>query len=88
MILVEILCRSPRLNAFEKYGSSDNSDSLRESPDLIEEQRDRVAVRITSYHNKIANYYNSLVKSRPLNEGDLVIRKSVITNALREDGKF
>ncbi|XP_052185282.1 uncharacterized protein LOC127796919 [Diospyros lotus] len=88
LIPVEISCRSPRLDAFDKCDSSENSDSLKESLDLIEEQRDRAAVRIAAYHKRVANYYNSRVRSRPLKKGDLILRKSAITNALREDGKF
>lgn len=88
LIPVEISCQSPRLSAFEKCGGSDNSSSLRENLDLIEEQRDRAAVRIAAYHKRVANYYNSRVRNRPLNEGDLVLRKSAITNALRDEGKF
>ncbi|XP_052190043.1 uncharacterized protein LOC127799867 [Diospyros lotus] len=88
LIPVEISCRSPRLDAFDKCDDSKNSDSLKESLDLIEEQRDRAAVRIAAYHKRVANYYNSRVRSRPLKKGDLILRKSAITNAHREDGKF
>ena len=72
----------------ENLAHSDNSSSLRENLDLIEKQRDKAAVRIAACHKKVANYYNSRVKNRPLNERDLVLRKSAITNALRDDGKF
>ena len=44
LIPVEISCQSPRLSAFEKCDSSDNSNTLRENLDFIEEQRDRAAV--------------------------------------------
>ncbi|XP_052206820.1 uncharacterized protein LOC127811152 [Diospyros lotus] len=88
LIPVEISCKSPRLDAYDKSGNSNNSDALKENLDLIEEQRDRAAVRIAVYHKRVAHYYNSRVKSRPLKEGDLILRKSIITNALREDGKF
>ncbi|XP_052197300.1 uncharacterized protein LOC127804473 [Diospyros lotus] len=88
LIPVEISCKSPRLDAFDESGSSNNSDALKENLDLIKEQRDRAAVRIAAYHKRVAHYYNSRVKSRPLKEGDLILRKSVITNALREDRKF
>lgn len=88
LIPVKISCRSPRLDAFDKCDGSENSDSVKESLDLIEEQRNRAAVRIAVYHKRVANYYNSRVRSRPIKEGDLILRKSAITNALREDGKF
>ena len=82
LILIESSVRSPQLNAFEKCDSANNFDALRTSLDLIEEQRDRVTVQIVAYHKRIASYYNSQVKRKPLNEGDLVIRKSAITNVL------
>ena len=55
---------------------------------MLDEHREAAAIRLASYHQRVVNYYNSRVRDRPMSEGDLVLRKSHITNALKEDGKF
>ena len=41
----------------------------------IDELREAAAVRITSYHSRLANIYNRRVKPRMFQSGDLVLRK-------------
>ena len=45
-------------------------------------------MRLEAYHRRVASYYNARLKTRSMEPGDLVLRKSAITNALREDGKL
>ncbi|KAF8085674.1 hypothetical protein N665_0652s0002 [Sinapis alba] len=52
-----------------------NSNMLLDALDQIEERRDQALLRIQNYQNQIESYYNKSVKSRPLNLGDLVLRK-------------
>ena len=88
MIPIEILAKSPRLMAYEEGNGAGNSKSLRENSDLIEEQRDHAAMKMAAYHRRIIGYHNSRVKNRPMEEGDLELRRSALTNALKDDGKL
>ena len=45
-------------------------------------------MRIIAYQRRIVSYYNSQVRNRPMEEGDLVLRKSSVTSALQGDGKL
>ena len=85
LIPVEIGALSPRVVPLVE---EENSQALREGLDLLDEHRETAAIRLASYQQRVANYYNSRVRDRLMSEGDLVLRKSQITNALKEDGKF
>ena len=74
--------------AYEEENGVKNFEALRENMDLIKEQRDYVAMRMAAYHRRIASYYNSRVRNRPMEEGNLVLRKSAVISALRADGKL
>ena len=52
-----------------------NSDMLLDALDGIEERRDQAVLRIQNYQHQIENYYNKKVRSRPLELGDIVLRK-------------
>ena len=52
-----------------------NSDMLFDALDAIEERRDQALLRIQNYQHQIEGYYNKKVKSRPLELGDIVLRK-------------
>ena len=43
--------------------------------DMADELREVAAVRITSYHRRLANLYNRRIKPRMFQPGDLVLRK-------------
>ena len=42
---------------------------------MTDEQREAVAIRITSYQRRLANSYSKRVKPRVFRSGDLVLRK-------------
>ncbi|XP_052197313.1 uncharacterized protein LOC127804484 [Diospyros lotus] len=88
LIPVEVVVGSPRLNAYEGNPDTSNSASLKENIDLVEEQRDKATTQLAACHKRISSYYNSQVRSRPLKEDDMVLRKSTITNMLREQVKL
>lgn len=48
---------------------------LLEHLDMIEERRERAAVRIQNYQQAAARYYDSNVRGRSFSVGDLVLRK-------------
>ncbi|XP_056855723.1 uncharacterized protein LOC130505154 [Raphanus sativus] len=52
-----------------------NQDMLLDALDELEEKRDQALLRIQNYQNQIESYYNKKVKARPLELGDLVLRK-------------
>ncbi|KAL0660696.1 hypothetical protein Bca4012_097533 [Brassica carinata] len=52
-----------------------NRDMLLDALDDIEEKRDQALLRIQNYQHQIVSYYNKKVKSRPLEMGNLVLRK-------------
>ena len=43
--------------------------------DVLDEKRDRALIRMANYQQSVAKYYNSRVRPRTFNEGDLVLRK-------------
>ncbi|XP_048611602.1 uncharacterized protein LOC125585924 [Brassica napus] len=52
-----------------------NRDILLDALDDIKEKRDQALLRIQNYQHQIESYYNKKVKSRPLEMGNLVLRK-------------
>ena len=52
-----------------------NQGMLLDALDELEEKRDQALLRIQNYQNQIESYYNKKVRSRPLELGDLVMRK-------------
>ncbi|XP_052185169.1 uncharacterized protein LOC127796808 [Diospyros lotus] len=85
LIPVEVDLGSPRVMAFKEEC---NLDCLRENLDLLDELREKAAIQLAAYRIRFSNYYNERVRPRKLEEGDLVLRKAAITNALREEGKL
>ena len=58
-----------------------NQEMLSDSLDLLDEKRDRALVHMANYQQSISKYYNSKVRPRTSNEGDLVLHK-VIQNTV------
>jgi len=52
-----------------------NKEMLLDALDEIEERRDQALLRIQNYQHQIESYYNKKVRARPLELGDLVMRK-------------
>ncbi|XP_048622678.1 uncharacterized protein LOC106393842 [Brassica napus] len=52
-----------------------NKEMLLDALDEIEERRDQALLRIQNYQHQIESYYNKRVRARPLELGDLVMRK-------------
>ncbi|XP_052172168.1 uncharacterized protein LOC127788094 [Diospyros lotus] len=88
LIPIEISAKSPRLMAYEEDNGTRNFEALRENLDLIEKKREYAAMKMAAYHRRITSYYNSQVRNRTMEERDLVLKRSVVTNALKDDGKL
>ena len=65
-----------------------NDAMLLDDLDLINERRDRALIRIQNYHHAAAKYYNSNVRNRRCNQGDLVLCKVFQNTAERNVGKL
>ena len=52
-----------------------NQEMLSDSLDLLDKRRDRALVRMVNYQQSVEKYYNSKIRPRTFNEGDLVLRK-------------
>ena len=59
----------------QSFNPSDNDELLERSLDLIEERRESAMVQLAYYQHKLKQGYNAKVKLRPLEPGDLVLRK-------------
>ena len=59
----------------QSFNSSNNDEFLERILDLIEERRESATVQLAYYQHKLKQGYNAKVKLRPLELGDLVLRK-------------
>ena len=59
----------------QSFNPNDNDKLLERSLDLIKERRESVMVQLAYYQHKLKQGYDAKVKLRPLEPGDLVLRK-------------
>ena len=59
----------------QTFNPNDNDRLLERSLDLLEERRENAMVQLAYYQHKLKQGYDSRVKLRPLEPGDLVLRK-------------
>ena len=57
------------------YDLEQNILLMMESLDSIDEMREKSQLRVAAYQQKVARYFNSKVKERKFNVGDLVLRR-------------
>ena len=62
------------------FTPNSNDNLLEKSLDLVKEWRENAMVQLAYYQQKLKQRYDSGVKLRPLNPGDLVLRKVVGTS--------
>ena len=67
---------------------SRNAESVVRELDASDELREAAAIRIASYHRRLANSYNKRVKPRMFQSGDLVLRKVFENTTDPMAGKF
>ncbi|GAV81798.1 rve domain-containing protein [Cephalotus follicularis] len=85
MILVEIGVQSPRIVHFSE---ENNEEGLRNLLDLVEELRDKAAIKVAAYQQRVSRYYNKRVNPRPLREGVLVLHNAAIADPTATRGKL
>ena len=76
MIPVEIGLPSTRV---EQYCESDNSECRRADLDLLSELRREAQLRMASYRQRVARYYNTKVRPKSFRPRDLVLRKAKVS---------
>ena len=59
----------------QSFNPNDNDELLERNLDLIEERRESAMVQLAYYQHKLKQGYDAKVKLRPLEPGDLVLRK-------------
>ena len=59
----------------QSFNPNDNDKLLERSLDLIKERRESAMVQLAYYQQKLRQNYDAKVKLRPLEPGDLVLRK-------------
>ncbi|KAL0460959.1 UNVERIFIED_CONTAM: Transposon Ty3-G Gag-Pol polyprotein [Sesamum latifolium] len=72
LIPAEVVEPTQRVLSYEEH---DNHEARHQDLDLIEEQRNIARMRLENYKRRILRSYNSRVKERTLQIGDLVLRK-------------
>ena len=73
-VVIPIETSFPTLRT-QSFNPSNNDELLEKSLDLIEERRESAMVQLAYYQHKLRQGYNAKVKLRPLEPGDLVLRK-------------
>ena len=84
IVLIEIGMPTLRTDILEQS----NVETVIKYLDMVDELPEAVAVRIASYHSRLANLYNRCVKPRMFQPGDLVLRKIFENTVDPSVGKF
>jgi len=71
----------------EEFDKDTNAIWLRANLDLVEESRERAAMKMASYRQRVARYYNTRAKPKEFRSGDLVLRRAEISQP-SEQGKL
>ncbi|GAV90019.1 hypothetical protein CFOL_v3_33428, partial [Cephalotus follicularis] len=85
MIPVEIGVHSLKVVHLKE---ANKEEGLRNLLDLVEDLRDKAAIRVTAYQQRVSRYYNKRVNPRPLRYGDLVLRNAAIADRTGTRGKL
>ena len=59
----------------ENFDSQQNEGQLQANLDLIEEAREWASIRMAAYRQRVARYYNSWVKAKIFELGELALRR-------------
>ena len=72
----------------QSFNPNDNEKLLQRSLDLIKERRKSAMVQLAYYKHKLKQGYDARVRLRPLEPGDLVLRKVLGTKKNPAWGKL
>ena len=76
--------RLPSLRV-EEYHEDTNDIWLRANLDLIEESKERAAIRMASYRQRMTKYHNVRVKPKEFRVGDLVLRRAEVSRPMEQE---
>ena len=82
MIPFEIRLPSTKI---EQYSEPSNSEYRRADLDLLQELRQQAQVRMAVYRQRVARYYNTRVKPKVFQFGDLILRKAKVSKPLNQE---
>ena len=82
MISIEIGLSSNRV---KKFYEATNSDRLRTNLDLLEETRAQAHIKIAAYKQRVIKYYNTRMKSKSFQKGDLILRRAEVSKSNEQD---
>ena len=86
-VVIPIKTGFPTLRT-QSFNPNDNDELLERSLDLIEERKESVMVQLAYYQHKLKQGYDAKVKLRPLEPGNLVLRKVLGTEKNPAWGKL
>ena len=72
----------------QTFNPNDNNRLLERSLDLLEERKENAMIQLAYYQHKLKQGYDAKVKLRPLELGDLVLRKVLGTTKNPTWGKL
>ena len=75
VIPAEVGLTSYRVENYSEDNNEDNEEALHLQLDLVDEVRATAEQRLVRYQNLMAKYYNSNVRHKEFQVGDLVLRK-------------
>nr|AAK38382.1 hypothetical protein [Arabidopsis thaliana] len=74
--VIPIVTIIPSVRRTASHANSDmNTQMLRDNMDFIDERRDQAMIRVQNYQQAVTRYYNSNIKIRRFEVGELVLRK-------------
>ena len=71
-----------------EFDAEQNENNLRKDLNLVEERRDIVSIRLTSYQRQMKRGYDKNIRPRSFQINDLVLRKVVANTRNSNDGKL
>ena len=75
VILAKVGLTSYRVENYNEDKNEDNEKALRLQQDLVDEVQATAEQRLVRYQNLMAKYYNSNVRHKDFQVGDLVLQK-------------
>ena len=69
----------------EKFHEENNLDRLRTHLDLLKKIRERDQIRMLTYKQKVARYYNTKVKPKIFQKGDLVLHQAEVSKSMEQE---
>ncbi|GKV01994.1 hypothetical protein SLEP1_g14488 [Rubroshorea leprosula] len=72
----------------DRHNDPNNEQLLRENLDVMEEVREMSRIRNMVHQSRVAKFYNKRVRARQFQVGNLVLRKTWLTNSYSHMGKL